>query len=459
MPEKFFVDAKPDRRAVLIDGLLLYRSIAGDEVFRSLQRVLESIAAPEPSAREIYRRYHHFVALALRHRWPDYLMELILDDENNFTEQAAEAGPEGVPPALKELAARDLSILQELARIEPAELKKTVAVIFKAAGKNIPHDPFHPLNPETWPEWPAGPVVREVVEEAGTAAARLQMYRRRMKEALSGAPQWGALVDELARYHHRAGCGIFGRYAAFRWQKRPGGGELAGIPNPDPVQLEQLIGLEREKAVIMENTEHFLSGRPANNIILYGDRGTGKSSTVKALLHAYVSRGLRLVEVARDDLGDFPSVTRRLAGRPYKFIVFVDDLSFDETESEYRTLKTVLEGGVEAAAENVLIYATSNRRHLIKETFSERQGDEVHVRDNMEEKLSLADRFGITVTFPAPDQEGYLKIVEEMAARRGLAVERDELRRLALHWEMWHHGRSGRTARQFIDYLTARVKG
>jgi hypothetical protein len=207
--------------------------------------------------------------------------------------------------------------------------------------------------------------------------------------------------------------------------------------------------------LILENTERFLAGHTASNMLLYGDRGSGKSSTVKALAHTYMGRGLRLVELAKPDLGDLPVVMRLLAGYRHKFIIFIDDLSFEETEQEYKTLKAVLEGGLEVKPDNVLIYVTSNRHHLIKETFSERSGDEVHAGDSMQEKLSLADRFGLTVIFSTPDQKGYLHIVGRLAARLELPIEREELHRLALHWEMWHNGRSERTARQFVNHLAA----
>ncbi|MQL52563.1 DUF815 domain-containing protein [Desulfofundulus thermobenzoicus] len=473
-----FIDGDALERMILLtSGLILYKQIARDPVVQALQSLLESLVSSGPSAREVCERYHHFCALALECRWPDHLLDLILDSDNSFSRRVGAAGPENVDRRIMALAARDLSILQELSQINAGQLKQVAAGIFSSTGA-----PYDPLAPENWPGWeempgylepvpavdPGNPdAVRENLSGAGTcngrdagAARWLALCRRRVKMALLRSRNWGGAVDELARYYHRVGWGVFSRYVAFRWQKSPGGGGvLAGIASPDPVRLEELIGLDREKKVILENTEHFLTGLPANNMILYGDRGTGKSSTVKALLNAFACRGLRLVEMAKADLGDFPLLTRQLANQTQKFIIFVDDLSFDETEPEYRALKPVLEGGLEVRPGNVLIYATSNRRHLVKESFSERQGDEVHARDSMEEKLALADRFGITVTFPAPDQEGYLRIVEGLAEQRGLEIDRDELRKMALHWEMWHNGRSGRTARQFVDYLAARRAG
>ncbi|MGB9793080.1 MAG: ATP-binding protein, partial [Thermacetogeniaceae bacterium] len=222
---------------------------------------------------------------------------------------------------------------------------------------------------------------------------------------------------------------------------------------------------EAERAEVIENTIHFLSGFPANNVLLYGDRGTGKSSTVKALLNEFHERGLRLVELPKEYLSDFPEVLRKLKGRCLKFIIFIDDLAFEDSAESYTALKAVLEGGLESRPSNVVVYATSNRRHLIKEKFSDRGGlhygspdDEVRAHDTIQEKLSLADRFGITVIFPSPDKEQYLKIVEGIAAKRGLNIEKEQLHEEALRWEKRNNGRSPRTARQFVDWLEGHLK-
>ncbi len=229
--------------------------------------------------------------------------------------------------------------------------------------------------------------------------------------------------------------------------------------DPDPVRLGDLIGYENERELVVRNTEHFVAGHAANNVLLYGDRGTGKSSTVKALLNEYADRGLRLIEVPKSLLGDLARLLRELRGRRERFVVFVDDLSFDDHESHYKDLKAVLEGGVEARPANVLLYATSNRRHLVLERFSDRGGplDEIHASDTQQEKLSFSDRFGISVTFGAPDQDRYLRIVSGLAGARGIAIDPAELRRRALEWATWQNGRSGRTARQFVDFLAGEL--
>ena len=205
----------------------------------------------------------------------------------------------------------------------------------------------------------------------------------------------------------------------------------------------------------MANTQAFVEGRPCNNALLVGARGTGKSSSVKALVNQFYKQGLRLVEVSKHDQKDLYNVLKSLRTSGKRFIVFLDDLSFEENESEYKYLKSILEGGVETKPDNVLIYATSNRQHLIRETWNDRSGnsDDLHKFDTVNEKLSLADRFGLTVTFLAPNQEEYMTIIEELAKRHDVDLSSTELRAMALKWEMTRSGRSGRAARQFISHI------
>jgi predicted AAA+ superfamily ATPase len=242
-----------------------------------------------------------------------------------------------------------------------------------------------------------------------------------------------------------------------RWEGRAG--EMRGIAHPDPIQLAELVGYEREQALLTANVEHFLAGLPAHDALLYGPPGTGKSSTVKAIANAYAERGLRLVEVRKEDLADLPAIAALVRGRAPRFLLFVDDLSFEEHETQYKALKALLEGTAEARAANLLIYATTNRRNLVRESFADRgaPGDDVHGRDTMQEKISLAARFGLRVTFAAPDQERYLAIATSLARGRGLPLAEEEVRARALLWERQHPGRSGRTARQFVDDLEAEL--
>jgi predicted AAA+ superfamily ATPase len=223
------------------------------------------------------------------------------------------------------------------------------------------------------------------------------------------------------------------------------------------VRLAGLVAYEREREPLVLNTERFLAGLPAHHALLYGPPGTGKSSTVKAVLNEYADGGLRLVEVRKEDLGELVGVLEILRGRGMRFVVFVDDLSFEEHEVEYKALKALLEGSVEEPPENVRLYATSNRRNLIRESFSDREDDDVHARDTMQEKLSLAARFGLRLTFPSPNQARYLEIVAGLARDRGLRIPEETLRQRAILWDRWHAGRSGRTAKQFVDELEAEL--
>lgn len=278
-----------------------------------------------------------------------------------------------------------------------------------------------------------------------------------LRDRLHTTERWSTLTDLLAEHYKADGVGQFASHRAFRWRGAHEKPVLQGVRHPDPIRLSDLIGDHQQRDLIRHNTEHFLAGLPANNVLLYGDRGTGKSSTVKALLNEYGDQGLRLIEVGRTQLNDFPIITDLLADLPERFIIFVDDLSFDEHETSYKDLKAVLEGGIEARPANVIVCATSNRRHLVKERHSDRAqpgDDELHGFDTVQEKLSLADRFGITLTFVTPGQEQYLEIVRGLAERRGIVMPDDSLRQQALQWAAWHNGRSGRSARQFIDYLS-----
>jgi len=322
---------------------------------------------------------------------------------------------------------------------------------------------------------------------------------REIKELLLKSDQWPDCAEELAEFHRSCGSGVFSKYRSFVWRRVPaiavaGGynipginpayndnlsliegsckpepgttGSFIGVESPDPVRFSDLVSYELEREEVIRNTLHFLDGRPANNILLYGDRGTGKSSTVKALANEFHARGLRIIEVPKSLLSDFPVIIRRLAGRSLKFILFVDDLSFEDNDENYTALKAMLEGGLETKPDNVLIYATSNRKHLVRERFSDRAGlasgstdDEVRAADTIQEKLSLSDRFGMTVVFSSPDKKTYLEIVEGIVKNRGLEVDREYLHREAMKWELQYNGRSPRTARQFVDWLEAEISG
>jgi uncharacterized protein len=252
--------------------------------------------------------------------------------------------------------------------------------------------------------------------------------------------------------------GIFQRHWGFRWEPAKEGGRIVPVIHPQLADLDALVGIDEAKREIVRNTEQFVRGFPANHVLLWGERGTGKSSCVKGLLPRFGAQGLRVIELARWDLFSFPRIARQLRGLPYRFVLFCDDLAFDEGEADYRGLKTLLDGGVEERPENVLIYATSNRRHLMPERRVELGAeDEIHPEEAASEKLSLSDRFGLQLGFYRFDQDTYLAIVEEYARRRNLPVEPEALREEALRWALSSGSRSGRAARQFIDDLSGRL--
>lgn len=268
-------------------------------------------------------------------------------------------------------------------------------------------------------------------------------------------PSKEEIAKALIKHYHRNGCGRLAGFSAFRWDAKRR--ELVGVEHSDTVQLQDIIGYEYQKAELVRNSEAFVQGRPANNVLLVGARGTGKSSSVKAVANRYIDKGLRLVEIGKSDFKYLPEIMSVLRQWDKKFIIFIDDLSFEEYEAEYKILKSLIDGGVEVRPDNVLIYATSNRRNLVKETWEERGGNELHRQDTINEKISLADRFGITLFYTLPNQEEYFKIVEEIARKNHIHLTGAELRSEALRWEMSHSGRSGRIAKQLIDYLAGEV--
>ena len=248
----------------------------------------------------------------------------------------------------------------------------------------------------------------------------------------------------------------FRHYLAFRWiQQNGGGGYLEEVAFPDLPDHDDLFGIDRILQRLQRNTEQFVHSYPANNVLLWGERGGGKSSAVKGLLKPFAPQGLRLVEVQKEDLFQLPQITALLREQPYRFILFCDDLSFDEQEPGYRELKSLLDGGIEEPAANIRIYATSNRRHLRPERLTDNSNaEEIYPEEAVAEKLALADRFGISLCFYPMSQQTYLQIVDHLARQRRLIIEGDELNRAALRWALERGSRSGRVARQFIDDLS-----
>ncbi|MCI8974250.1 MAG: ATP-binding protein [Lachnospiraceae bacterium] len=267
-----------------------------------------------------------------------------------------------------------------------------------------------------------------------------------------------AFFDCVTAFYRDFGVGMFGLNKAFRIREQAQGTiEFLPINNMDKVMLDDLVGYELQKKKLVDNTRAFVEGRKANNVLLFGDSGTGKSTSIKAIVNAFYPQGLRMIEIYKHQFKDLSNVIAQIKNRNYKFVIYMDDLSFEEFEVEYKFLKAVIEGGVETKPENILIYATSNRRHLIKETWNDRGDIEVdngmHRSDTMEEKLSLVNRFGVTINYAKPSQKEYFHIVLELAHRQGIAMSDEELKAEANKWELSHGGISGRTAQQFVNYL------
>lgn len=334
-----------------------------------------------------------------------YLCYLIAADENAFSLTAEHAGTQ-MDKSLQELVLKDIEILKELFSKSPFEVC---------------------LREKEEPE-----IFAPIYESFSSANDNVQ------------------ILEDLAQFYYIYGAGSMNRYPAFKWDKEKG---LIGIRKCDPIRLENLIGCEYQKRMLINNTENFLQGKGSNNVLLFGDSGTGKSSSVKGLLNEYYDQGLRLIELTKSDFKYFNKILSQIKRRGLKFILFLDDLSFEEFETEYKYMKALIEGGVEVKPDNVLIYATSNRRHLIRETWEERKGEDIHISDTRQEKLSLSDRFGLTLTFTSPNQNLYLKIVYQLARDNHIELPEETLREKAIQWELVHGGRSGRVAKQFIQTL------
>ncbi|MES1023639.1 ATP-binding protein [Gloeocapsa sp. BRSZ] len=403
-------------------SLLLYQSVLHNEVGQAFLHLLQSLSNGGNKINCLQAYGNYFKALAASNQsWQDYLIEQILRDDNPFSQQVQQT--ETLPPALLAAAKQDLQVLQSLYQCSSDTLSQWVQVV---TGLQTPLAVWDTQTQETY---------------------EIPFHQ---------TANWETLVSDLGVYYSRIGTGLFAN-RALRWQA----GEFVGISHPDSIQLAQLIGYELQKETLLKNTEFLLSGYSALHVLLYGSRGSGKSSLVKALLNHYQNRNLRLIEVAKSDLKDLPKIVEKLRNLPQKFIIFVDDLSFEEDDDAFKALKVVLEGNLTARSQNVVVYATSNRRHLIREFFDDRprarDREEVHVWDTMQEKLSFSDRFGLTLTFEPADQKTYLNIIRHLAAQAGISLSQEDLEYRALQWATRHNGRSGRTARQFVDFLKAEL--
>lgn len=381
--------------------------------------------------------------------WQQWLTYVLMMHENPFTLTCERRAASKDSTALK-LAQSDLAVFMEMYRTAPEGMLACFtdykALYDSAAEKDAG----------------AGADIHRRTVRAGD---RIAVLSERLAEA-ADADDIDRFTDIIADYYAEYGTGIFGLYRAFRISAAADGQneEVNIIPVTDStdVTFDDLIGCEEQKARLRENTEAFVEGRNANNVLLYGDSGTGKSTSIHALMHDFSARGLRLVEISKHERKLLPQVLAEVKKRNYRFIIFLDDLSFEENESDYKELKAMLEGALETRADRVLIYATSNRRHLIRETWRDRNDmeyqEDVHHSDTMEEKLSLASRFGVTIYYSKPDAKEYLRIVRALAGKEALGITDEELEDKARKWELRHGGMSGRTARQFITWLQSGQK-
>jgi predicted AAA+ superfamily ATPase len=432
-------------------GLALFGGVLANAACCAVLALCEALAAAEPEPRAVAAYYAAaFRALAtamlddpptgLADAWQAHLINCLLDDTNPWSAQVERANGEGIAPTLRAQAARDLRALRLLFALDAETLLRLARTAVAEA---------LPALAEAWEPWlRLAPLDAEDERFAPRGAfARLA----------ADADDWATLLDPLEDHWRRHGTGIVARHHMLRWAGRERG--LVGVAHPDPIRLSQLIAYEREHSVLAANLERFLAGLPAHDALLYGPPGTGKSSTVKALANAYAAAGLRLIELRRDQLGDLDLVAAAVRDRAPRFLLFIDDLSFEEHETAYKGLKTLLEGAAEARPTNLLVYATTNRFNLVRERFSERAAavDDVHWSDTLDEKLALAERFGLRVTFAPPEQERFLRIVAGLAADRDLVLPEEELRARALAWERARGRRSGRLARQFVDELQAEL--
>ncbi|MEH2463158.1 ATP-binding protein [Nostoc sp.] len=412
-------------------SLLLYQSVLQGEVGMAFLELLQAIRYTDADARGCLQAYgSYFYALAARNQnWEDYLITQLLFSKNPFTKLAEVREFKDLPPAIVAAVEHDLQILQSLYKCSSASLSEWI--------QGVAH---MPISPVVWYK-----------EQELIGVEAFATY-------LQELDNWGDAVEELAAYYRQCGSGLFAEYRALRWQA----GQFIGIRYSDPVKLSALVGYESQRDALLKNTEFLLSGEMALHVLLYGSRGSGKSSLVKSLLNEYSNRSLRLLEVSKSDLKDLPEIVEHLRGVSQKFIIFVDDLSFEEDDDAFKALKVVLEGNLTARPENVVVYATSNRRHLIREFFVDRpapkDNDEIHAWDTMQEKLSFSDRFGLTLTFEPANQKTYLKIVQHLAAQTEINITQEDLEFQALQWATRHNGRSGRTARQFVDFLKADLR-
>lgn len=431
-----------------VSKLLLYSNLGHDSILIKLCGIFEKCekktADKDTVIHEIYVQIKRILDLATSYGfdnnlWQNYLTFVIVNNENSFSltcerQGATQGGSVNI------LAKKDFKIFKNLFNYD-----------FSAIQKDLEIDCFDIIT-----NYKAIPKREQIYNKTVSEAVRS------LSEKINNAKDENEVFSLVTEHYKNCGVGMFGLNRAFRIGRE--GEKLVFYPinNADAVRLCDLVGYESQKKQLVDNTNAFVQKRLANNALLYGDSGTGKSSSVKAVLNEFYPQGLRMIEIYKHQFKDLSHVIAAIKNRNYRFIIYIDDLSFEENEIEYKFLKAVIEGGVETKPDNILIYATSNRRHLIKETFSDRNdmqfNDEIHHSDTMEEKLSLSQRFGVLINYSSPDREHFYNIVKTLAKRENITLDEETLLKKANQWELRHGGVSGRTARQFINSLDSGAK-
>lgn len=420
-------------------NLILYKDFESSGLFGSFTWLMENYENSAENREEnkalLYKCFGQLTELAASHGfegnlWHNYMAYLLVDSENAYS-RACEIRGE-VEGSINELAAHDFAILKNIFDFDLNKLGQYFDVDCMNA------------------------ILHYVGADSG------KMFNRRIRDRigelcrhLEEAEQTSDFKAAVTEFYREFGVGKLGLHKAFRIQHEGDEVRIVPITNIAHVRLDDLVGYELAKQKLIENTEAFVSGRQANNCLLYGDAGTGKSTSIKAIANQYFDRSLRLIEVYKHQFCDLHDVIAQIKNRNYKFIIYMDDLSFEEFEIEYKYLKAVIEGGLEKKPENVLIYATSNRRHLIRENFSDKEEirEDMHTSDTVQEKLSLYARFGVTIYYGAPDKKEFRQIVMALAEKYRIDMDEEQLLAEANKWELSHGGLSGRTAQQFINHL------
>ena len=363
--------------------------------------------------------------------WHNYLTFLLANDENAYSTECEVVGE--IEGSINKVALHDFAIFRELFAYDFHILEEALDVDCLSILEDYQNVRGH------------GKVFNKRIRD------RICELSKKLGKSES-AEDFKAIVTQ---FYKEFGVGKLGLHKAFRIEHTEDGAEIVPITKISHVHLEDLVGYEIPKQKLVENTEAFVEGRRANNCLLFGDAGTGKSTSIKAILNQYYDQGLRMIEVYKHQFQDLNDVIAQIKNRNYKFIIYMDDLSFEEFEIEYKYLKAVIEGGLEKKPDNILIYATSNRRHLIRETFKDKtdRDEELHTNDTVQEKLSLVARFGVTIYFGKPEKKEFQQIVRALAEKNGIEMPEEQLLLEANKWELSHGGLSGRTAQQFIDYL------